>query len=1104
VAGKHPVTGVDLLARSRPRQTLAFDLTFSSPKSVSLLWALGTEPTAEIVAAAHREAVEVALEFLEERVAVARMQSRGVRRRVGTGGWVVAGFAHRTSREGDPQLHTHCLVPNLVQRAEDGRFVAFDGAPMFEWARAAGSVYQNHLQRVLSERLGVVWGPDRRNTRELEGFSRAQLRAFSKRATQIETELEQKGALYESPALRMRADDEASLATRTAKDRSLTPTLLVGRWQQEAEQVGLASGDRLDRAVCRAAGLGVVPGWGEITAALVDPEIGVCSRSARFTKADVVEHICALSAGRLSTEEITAMADRFVSSDLAVRLTPDTEPGRRKAAQWSTAAHRALEDRTLVLMDTLAARAAPVIGPAAVEAALGSAPELGEDQVAAVRVLAADGARLRAVLAPAGFGKTTMLHTAASAATDDGRPVVAVATTAKAVAELAGAGLDARTIARLRIDLSNGPLAAGTIVVLDEISQTPTSEVEAVLAAVDACPGGSIWVLGDPRQSQPVGAGGAAEHIDTLASAGAIPSARLTVNRRQIDALDRQALDLLRHGDPAASQQLRGEQGWEHEHANPAECRQAMAAAVCADIARYGGGQVAALVVSHGDAEDLADRIRASLAEAAVLTGPALTGPGWTSDREYRVGDRVLLHARSGPAGSQLVNGTTATVTAVTESGLAVRVDRSAIEATLPASFVGGSRKDGSPNLSHAWARTVDGAQGGTWQACHLLGSGSLDSYRGYTGQSRSRQPTHTWNTRQLVTVDHGGILADQRDPAEVVADSLARQPDPTIAAKSDPWTIDRQLREQIAEHERVLAGRPTDRRGDLAEAVKVLAAARTRLSNMEAIAARTAFQRDDLGALAGLRKHGRDDRRHVEDKLAEDLQCVEDARAELEQINSRVAMLEEARHRFERFEHSEGWRPQDIDRLRDQLDCHWADVIATCVRADDPLAFGIDKLRHARATTLERIDQLDASIPVDRADEWRHARRQLPYLVRARQEAERSLADSQEHLREASRRRWGRHDYHAIHTVRAHVILAEGVLNQAVTDERHLRDHLAAIATHQNQRQLAVNDNPPLHQQLESVFSQLDAALDHTRPERVRSLLEQPPAHLVERFGRV
>ena len=217
-------------------------MTFSAPKSVSLLWAFATEPVADVVAEAHREAVAEALAFLEERAAVARVQTGGVRRRVATEGWVVAAFKHRTSREGDPQLHTHCLVPNLVRRKTDGRYVALDAGPLFDWCRAAGSVYQNHLQRSLSLRLGVVWGPDRHNTREILGFSREQLRAFSKRSAQIEAELEAKGALYQSPALRMQADDEASLATRTKKDHSLTPTLLQGRWQEEAAAVGLATG----------------------------------------------------------------------------------------------------------------------------------------------------------------------------------------------------------------------------------------------------------------------------------------------------------------------------------------------------------------------------------------------------------------------------------------------------------------------------------------------------------------------------------------------------------------------------------------------------------------------------------------------------------------------------------------------------------------------------------------------------------------------------------------------------------------------------------------------------------------------------------------------
>jgi conjugative relaxase-like TrwC/TraI family protein len=1102
VEGKHPATGEDLLAGSRPRSVRAFDLTFSSPKSVSLLWAFASEPVAEQVAAAHREAVDAALRFLEERAAVARLQSQGVRRRVATEGWVVAGFVHRTSREGDPQLHTHCLVPNLVERTSDGRHVAFDAGPLFEWARAAGSVYQSQLQRLLSLRLGVCWGPDHHNTREMVGFNLAQLRAFSKRSAQIEAELEAKGALYESPALRMQADDEASLATRSGKDHSLTPNLLAGRWRSEAREVDLALGSELERAVCFGNPGVEAPTWAEISYALVDPEEGLCAHSARFTRADVVERICALAGGRFDLQEIVALADRFLASELAVRLIPDDQPGRRKAAQWSTAAHRATEDRTLALAETLAARTVPAIDVSAVTEALRLEPGLGRDQVAAVRVLSEAGAGMRCVLAPAGYGKTTMLHAAARAATADGRPVIAVATTAKAVAELAGAGLDARTIARLRIDLADGPLGAGTVVVLDEISQTPTREVEAVLAAVDACPGGSLWILGDPRQSQPVGPGGMADRLEQLATSGRIPSAKLTVNRRQVDPTDRQALDLLRRGEVARSQELRTEHGWEHEHASPGETRRAMAAAFCEDLDAHGAKGVAALVVSHTDAEDLVDRIRARLIDRGVIAGRAITGPGWTTDRDYQAGDVVLLHARCGPSGSQLVNGTTATVTAVDEAGLIVRLDRSGDTATLPVAFVRGTRKDGSPNLSHSWARTVDGAQGGTWELCHLLGSAALDAYRGYTGQSRSRQPTHTWNTKQLVALDHGGILADQREAAEVVAQALARQPDPTLAARSDPWTVDRQLRDLIAQHERIVSGRRADPGEALAAALKELAPAEAWLSNMDAVAAYSASQLDSHGTLAGLSRRGRQERRDLQEKLTVDRQQAQDAKDRRDEIAVRVAALQRDRDALERFEKAEAWRRDDLRRLHDQLDDHWARVVAACVRADDPLAFGIDKLRHARATTAAMVNQLDAQVPPDRGEEWKHARRQLPDLLRARYHANQALTDSQANLDDASRRRWGRHDHEAIAAAEAKVAFSEQRKEQALTAERNLRNHLAAIASHQEERKQVANGSAPRRNELASTLAQLDGALDHTRAERVHVLANEPPTYQVERLG--
>ena len=95
---------------------------------------------------------------------------------------------------------------------------------------------------------------------------------------------------------------------------------------------------------------------------------------------------------------------------------------------------------------------------------------------------------------------------------------------------------------------------------------------------------------------------------------------------------------------------------------------------------------------------------------------------------------------------------------------------------------------DGRPLVSHAWARTIDGVQGGTWDQVHLLATPALDRYRGYVGQSRSIAPTHTWNTTPQSlddAGDHGGRLvraalhpgrADRRRPGPSPAQNLRRR----------------------------------------------------------------------------------------------------------------------------------------------------------------------------------------------------------------------------------------------------------------------------------------------------------------------------------------
>ncbi len=309
---------MDLLAGHRERKVRAIDVTLSVPRSVSLLWAFGTPEASAAVSQAVVEATDTALGFLEERAAVARVQEGGIRRRVGTGGFAVATFAHRTSRAGDPQLHTHCLIPNVARRA-DGVHVAIDANPLHVWGRATRTVFLNQLERTLT--LGVEWGPERNGSREMIGFSRDQLRAFSKRTQAIEARLEATGELaFDSKKDRMRADDRASKRTRQPKDRTVTAEALRDRWAGEATTVGLTPGPAVDDLVVGRQLEHTKPLEEDMFAALVDPETGLCATDSRFTEAHVVERIAAMSGGRLTVDEIIEASQRFVQTDLVVRL----------------------------------------------------------------------------------------------------------------------------------------------------------------------------------------------------------------------------------------------------------------------------------------------------------------------------------------------------------------------------------------------------------------------------------------------------------------------------------------------------------------------------------------------------------------------------------------------------------------------------------------------------------------------------------------------------------------------------------------------------------------------------------------------------------------
>jgi conjugative relaxase-like TrwC/TraI family protein len=194
--GRHPTTG-ELLGRPHCRNAVpGFDVVLRPTKSVSILYGLGDSATGRAVLAAHHAGLAEAVGYLDEQLGARR--GHGGVQHVSGQGLLAVGFDHRTSREGDPLLHTHLVIANRVQ-GPDGRWTAVDGRDLYRHRLAADAVYRATYQRELVRTLGVEWtAADAYGNRELQGMPEALVRGFSKRTGQIDAELDRLGRTVES------------------------------------------------------------------------------------------------------------------------------------------------------------------------------------------------------------------------------------------------------------------------------------------------------------------------------------------------------------------------------------------------------------------------------------------------------------------------------------------------------------------------------------------------------------------------------------------------------------------------------------------------------------------------------------------------------------------------------------------------------------------------------------------------------------------------------------------------------------------------------------------------------------------------------------------
>ncbi|HXA74272.1 MAG TPA: MobF family relaxase [Acidimicrobiales bacterium] len=236
LAGRHPLTNRPLpLPAGGGRRVAGYDLTFSAPKSTSVVFALGGEEVARAVVAAHTEAVAGALHYLEQHgLGATRWRREDEEREViGTSGFSGAVFTHGVNRNLDPHLHSHVVVVNAVHGA-DGRWSACDGRGLDAHRAAAGGVYEAHLRYGLTATLGVRWeaatGPGR--TSEIAGVSPAVMGEFSSRSADVRMHA------FSTGARSARGRHVAWAATRPPKMTGTPYDELVVEWRRRAGFAG--------------------------------------------------------------------------------------------------------------------------------------------------------------------------------------------------------------------------------------------------------------------------------------------------------------------------------------------------------------------------------------------------------------------------------------------------------------------------------------------------------------------------------------------------------------------------------------------------------------------------------------------------------------------------------------------------------------------------------------------------------------------------------------------------------------------------------------------------------------------------------------------------
>lgn len=808
--------------RKGERQAVAgFDSTFSPVKSVSVAWALATPPVAQEIEQAHQAAVASTLEWIEREAITARAGADGIAH-IDVGGVSAAAFTHRTSRAGDPDLHTHVVISNKVlARTPDGerRWLTLDSRGLYKANVAFSERYNRVLEDEISRRLGWQFAPRSDQAadalapiRELTHIPEPLITAFSQRRQQIEVDYASRVREYrekhghEPPkAVQYELAQAACLAHRPAKGVGSGEQSERDAWEQVARSI-LTEHERgklREDLQARDRQVGALDALGADESRAIAVEVIQDLQERRSDWTD--RHVVAAAQRHTATVRFTdsAARDRAIAAIVTATHQLDdvlevSAPERVESPQdlrradgtpvWEAPASRRRSTYTLLaaesrLLDAAREHADPHLHAGSMHLVL-TDHTLADDQLSVVRQLATGNKRLQLLVGPAGTGKTTTMKALVDVwQRSAGSPVRGLAPTAAAASVLrTETGMDqAVTIDYWATLRKHGDASArfseGELVIVDEAGMAGTLNLDRVVrAAVDD--GAHVVLVGDPHQLAAIASGGVLRLIQNDVGA-----AELSTVWRFADRDPETGERVLRQWEADASLGIRlGRDAAIEPYIEHGRVRGGSRDALTEDIYRAwvrdqdSGFDSVMIATDNATVQALCDRARTDRITAGIVD--PTRNVTLRNGSQASVGDIIVTRKNDRElrvGGDFVKNGDLWTVTGFSPAG-DVEVTGKHGHCVLPADYA-------ARNVELGYAMTAHRAQGLTVDHAHVLVDDTLTRELLYVAMTRGRLLNHVYAVTEHVLDAEAERPADPDQPARAVLKSVLERSEAAVSA---------------------------------------------------------------------------------------------------------------------------------------------------------------------------------------------------------------------------------------------------------------------------------------------------------------------------------